>query len=534
MQADGTTFLGFFERLFNVADFMPHGHCYFWRPEIVWLHVLSDFFIGLAYYSIPVMLLYFVRRRRDTPFHSLFLLFAAFIFWCGTTHFMNILTLWFPAYRLDGVIKSVTAIVSICTAIILFPNIPKALALKSPKDLETANLALEKEVAENKSIRQRLEISEEKFRLLVSGVKEYALILLDPSGTIVSWNEGAEKIYGYLSQEVIGRHVSLLYPPEEVRLEKLTAELQSALTTGTFEEVTERVRKDGSRLFANVVMTPIYRRDGTRFGFAKVVRDITEKKKLDEELREAHASLEARVRERSEDLLRINQELFRSNQELQQFAYVASHDLQEPLRTITVYLQLLEEESKAKLEPPALENLRFAVEGASQMSSLIDGLLAFSRLETRDSTIKRVNLGRALEKAVRNLEALVSRNGAVITHSDLPTVSADETQMVQLFQNLVGNAIKFRAQAVPEIHVGSWKEDMTWVLSVRDNGIGMEPRYLENIFEIFKRLHTKAQYAGTGIGLAVCKKIVSLHRGKIWAESALGKGSTFFFTLPAM
>jgi PAS domain S-box-containing protein len=526
------TFLGFFQKLFS-TDFMPHGHCYFWKPEIVWLHVISNLLIGLAYYSIPLMLLYFVRKRKDVPFHWLFVLFASFIFWCGTTHFIEVLTLWVPFYRLDGIIKAVTAGISVYTAFILFPIIPKALSLKTPQELMATNSALENEIAENKKIQEDLRKSEAKFRLLISGVKDYAIYSLDRDGIINSWNEGAERIKGYSRSEALGKHFSMFYTAEDIAAGKPSHELKTSVLQGGFENEGVRVRKDGSHFYANIVITPLYDAENRLYGFSKVTRDITEKKNATEALKNAHDQLEYRVQERTEEVAHINQELFRSNAELQQFAYIASHDLQEPLRTITVCLQLLEEENKGNLNPDSLENLHFAVEGALRMSSLIDGLLTFSRMERREIELKNVNLQNVISTAVKNLEATINKTGAILTHSKLPMVQADEIQLIQLFQNLIGNALKFHSQGKPEIHIEATRKQNEWVFSINDNGIGIDAKYIDKIFVVFKRLHTREEYPGTGIGLAVCKKIVERHGGKIWVESELGKGSTFYFTLKA-
>jgi light-regulated signal transduction histidine kinase (bacteriophytochrome) len=232
------------------------------------------------------------------------------------------------------------------------------------------------------------------------------------------------------------------------------------------------------------------------------------------------------------ELERQAQELERSNAELQQFAYVASHDLQEPLRMVTSYLQLLERRYKNRLDPDADDFIAFAVEGAARMHELIRGLLDYSRIGTHGMAFQATDLSLILGQVLDSLQVAVRESGAIVTSDPLPVVMADATQMSQLLQNLLGNAIKFHGDGPPEIHVGAQRRNGGWCFSVRDNGIGLEPRYAERIFVIFQRLHTRDRYPGTGIGLSICKRIVERHGGRIWVESEPGQGSTFHFSLP--
>jgi hypothetical protein len=226
------------------------------------------------------------------------------------------------------------------------------------------------------------------------------------------------------------------------------------------------------------------------------------------------------------------QELARSNAELEQFAYVASHDLQEPLRVIVNYLQLLERRYQGNIDAEAEKFIARAVAGAGRMKQLITDLLLYSRVGTKGKPLDPTDCEAACREALDNLRAAVEEAGAVVHLQALPTVQADAGQMTQLFQNLIGNAVKFHGPEPPEVEVAAEPQGEEWRFAVRDNGIGMEPEYLERIFGVFQRLHTRTEYPGTGIGLAVCQKIVERHRGRIWAESALGQGSTFYFTIP--
>jgi len=224
-----------------------------------------------------------------------------------------------------------------------------------------------------------------------------------------------------------------------------------------------------------------------------------------------------------------NADLERSNQELEQFAYVASHDLQEPLRKVAAFTQLLAKHCADKLDSDAKEFIGYAVDGAHRMQGLINGLLAYSRVGTHGGPFSAVDCEKVFECAVANLAMAITESGAEVTHEPLPTVMGDGLQLVQLLQNLIGNAIKFRGPAPPRVHVSAVRQDKEWVFRVRDNGIGIEPEYFGRLFVIFQRLHSRTEYPGTGIGLAISKKVVERHGGRIWVESAPGKGSTFCF-----
>jgi len=258
---------------------------------------------------------------------------------------------------------------------------------------------------------------------------------------------------------------------------------------------------------------PLHRSDGAPYAVCTISTDVTERRKAEEEIR-------------------------RSNEELERFAYVASHDLQEPLRMVSSYTQLLAKRYAGKLDRDAEEFIAYAVDGAKRMHQLINDLLQYSRVGTRGRELRPTDAEKVLEMVLRDLRVAIEESGAQVTHDPLPTVLADRTQLRQLLQNLIGNAIKYRGERPPRIHVsarpGENGRQGQWVFSVRDNGIGIDPAHFDRIFQIFQRLHSRGEYSGTGIGLAVCKKIVERHGGRIWVESQPGKGSEFFFTLPAV
>lgn len=263
-------------------------------------------------------------------------------------------------------------------------------------------------------------------------------------------------------------------------------------------------------------------------------KEISTRRAVEKALQEQNLLLQEEIfnRQSAESaLLKSNQELARSNAELEQFAYVASHDLQAPLATIASYAQLLEKRSKDQLDSQANKFIGNIVHGCMRMQTLIDDLLEYSRVGRNQRPFQPTDCDRVVEQALTNLQAAVRETKAVITYSDLPAITGDFSQLVQLFQNLIGNAIKYRHEAPPVIRITACKSEDNWLFSVADNGIGIAPQHQERIFQIFQRLHTQKEYSGTGIGLAICQKIVQRHGGSIWVESEPGQGSTFYFTV---
>jgi light-regulated signal transduction histidine kinase (bacteriophytochrome) len=274
--------------------------------------------------------------------------------------------------------------------------------------------------------------------------------------------------------------------------------------------------KDGNSRNYEVHGYPIFDNDGNIIQMIEYTLDITNRKKAEKELNNTLKDLR------------------RSNAELEQFAYVTSHDLQEPLRMVASFTQLLQNRYHDKLDDDANDFINYAVEGASRMHNLISDLLIFSRVGTRGKSFKTTDMNTVLDAVIATFQQVIKETNTTITYKPLPVIIADESQMIQLLQNLISNAIKFRSEESPRINVsGDLKADK-WIFSVSDNGIGIDSKNFDRIFIIFQRLHKKEEYSGTGIGLAVCKKIIQRHRGKIWVESELGKGSTFYFSIPKL
>ena len=359
--------------------------------------------------------------------------------------------------------------------------------------------------------------SEVRYRGLLEAAPD-AMVVVNEAGDIVLLNVQAEKQLGYRRDELIGQPVTNIIP--EGFAERLIADgARSAADAlaqqiGTGIELVAR-RKDGTDFAIEIMLSPLESSEGTLITAA--IRDIS-------------------VRNAAElQLANTVDELRRSNQELEHFAYVASHDLQEPLRMVSSYTQLLARRYVGKLDADADDFIRFAVDGATRMQQLIQDLLAYSRVGTKTNNVVETPSGRALERALVNLQAAIEESGATVTSDSLPVVVADEAQLVQLFQNLIGNSIRYQhGDTVARIHLGCTRIDQDrWEFSVRDNGIGIDSQYFDRIFGMFQRLHGRDEYAGTGIGLAICKKIVERHGGVISVDSEPGQGSTFHFDLPA-
>ncbi len=588
--------------------------------------------------TIPIVLVVFTRRRRDLPFPWMFWMFGAFIIGCGTTHLMEVITSYTPVYRLSGLVKLLTAGISLATALALVPLVPKALSLRSHTELEkeiqerkrteesfralleaapdamvivdqTGRITLvnqqteamfgysrrellgqpvevlmperfqarhtqhrdgylakpavrpmgaglqlfgkrkdgqefpveislsplaagdsTKVISAIRDISQRrraeglLRQTQERLNLLVEAVKDYAIFMLDPEGNVLSWNAGAEHIKGYRAAEIIGRHFSCFFLPEEIQQGKPQTVLHIAAAAGRFEEEGWRLRKDGSRFWANVILSPVRDQTGQLLGFAKVTRDLTEGRQAEEIMRQ-------------------------SNRDLQDFATVASHDLQEPLRKIQTFGDLLASKAGPLLGPDGRDCLERMQNAATRMRHLIDGLLEYSRLATKPAQFVPLDLGRVAREVVSDLEGRLHAGGGRVEVGALPTLEAEPTQMRQLLQNLIGNALKFHRPEVPPVvkiegrlapaeHMAAPDARLPsaaafYQITVQDNGIGIDENSLERIFGLFHRLHGRFEYEGTGIGLAICRKIVERHGGIIRAESKPGQGATFTVFLPA-
>ena len=681
-----------FHKLFS-SNFLPHGTCYLWDPHIVWLHVISDSVIAFSYYCIPLSLIYLVRKRRDIPFNWMFWMFGLFILGCGTTHLMEVWTVWHPTYLLSGIVKAMTAAVSIITAVALIPLLPRAIALPSPSQLKETNLQLQNQVetriqreeeltrlsqeleqrveertaelaSMNRSLqgeitlgietqqalrasqarlsgvidsamdaiitvdqnqkillfnaaaekmfasnacdalgqsldrfiperyrsahaqhvrrfgdtgvtarsmgsmgqlwalrgdgtefpieasisqteaagkklftvilrdvteRQRTEAalreSEERYRLLLDGVKDYAIYMLDPRGRVLSWNAGAERVKGYNSEEIIGQDFACFYTAQERALGRPVQELQRAVQAGRFEEQGIRVRKDGTQFWAYKIITPMYDDAHALHGFSVVARDITERKQAEDEIRNLNQDLEQRVRERT-------QELEAANSELEAFTYSVSHDLRAPLRHIAGFSKMLAEECSGCLHPEGRRYLQRIQDGTNRMGMLIDDLLNLTRIGRHELTVKVSGLESLVNDVISDLRPDTEGREVEWKIGNLPFVEGDSALLKVVFQNLLSNALKYtRPRPKATIEVGTEEIAGEQVVYVRDNGVGFDMKYADKLFGVFQRLHRAEEFEGTGVGLATVQRIIQKHGGRIWAQAELDKGATFYLTL---
>jgi len=356
---------------------------------------------------------------------------------------------------------------------------------------------------------------EDFFRTVVQSCY-YGIVTADRQFRVTYVNSSAERIFAANSSQLVGRTIPQIHEERRIPAEKWESAFEQVQRLGQFSYIFS-TENNGKTSWLEAHVTGIYTPMGDLSGFVTFLHDVTERTQIEEELRMFAASVE------------------QSNRELAQFAYVASHDLQEPIRNMNSFCELLRQSFQDKLNVQGNEYLSYIMEYAERIQNLISDLLTYSRVETRGKPLARVDMNQLAAEVLGKMKERIQTSGAAVRLQNLPHVMGDQDQLAQVLEHLIDNAIKFRSAASPEIRIDSNSNgDNFWRISVRDNGIGIDPRYHERIFYMFQKLHPKQEYPGTGIGLAIGKKIVERHQGKMWVESQLSEGSTFHFTLPAV
>ena len=498
--------LDFFSKLFDTSDFPARWYCGAgWTEFHGWLHILSDLAVWGAYTAIPLVLAYFVTRRKDMFFPRIFWLFGAFIFACGTVHLIEAFIFWWPAYRLSGLVKFLTAVVSWATVVALVKLVPEALKLPG---LAAVNDRLEKEIQERKE-------AEERIRLTVEAAPN-GMLMADHSGMIVMANSAAEKIFGFEPGEMLGKSIDGLVPARFRGAHAGSRESfhddPKARLMGAGRDLFA-LRKDGSEFPVEIGLNPLTTSEGD-FVLASVV-DISDRMRAQKRLRDYAAELE------------------RSNQELDQFARIASHDMRAPLRGITHLCSWVAEDAGEALPETSRKHLTKMNEQVKRMQKLLDDLLQFSRAGREGKEAELIDCREILLEIIHllSLPEGVKFNLA----ADLPKVVACRVPLEQVFRNLIDNAVKHHENPEEPCRVEIASKDLGngfYEFRVKDNGPGIEARHHERIFELFQSLKPRDGSSGSGMGLALIKKIVEHRGGQIRVESEQGKGATFIFTWP--
>lgn len=527
--------LEFFQKLFDTSDFPPRWHCGQWSEFHGWLYIISDLAVWAAYFAIPLSIIRFITRRSNERFMKLYFLFAAFILACGSTHLLDAIMFWFPAYRLGALVRLGTAVVSWVTVFNIIKILPMASSLRTADQLEA-------EIKQRKEMEEQLRINNAMLTEALQ-IAKLGHWRWDVEKNIVTWTDATLQVFGRegTSKEITYEDYLRRVHPEDRQY--VHNRIDEALNTGDLKSFYFRSQlQDGSVRIILAKGKVITDDTGKVVKMVGTVQDITDQKNTEQEL------------------LLKSQKLEATNVELQKFAYIASHDLREPLRKIITFGSMLEREYGDAIEEKGNMYLDKMTSSALRMQKLIDDILDYSKLTVNEMKHTRVNLNDVIDHVLSDMEGTILSTGAILKVDALPGTEGNASQLRQLFQNLISNAIKFsRPGTRPELYIhaqvltasalpdqlmksdhyrfsivsDTFNESQQFCkIYIEDNGIGFDEAYLDNIFLIFQRLHDKNSYEGTGVGLAICKKVTDLHNGFITANSRPGEGTTFIVILP--
>ena len=521
--------MSYLSEIFNENGLTPHGFCLLWQPGLIWLHVASDTITGLSYYAIPLALGYFVWKRPDIDFGWMFWMFAGFILACGTTHFFDVWTLWHPDYGIQGGVKAITAAISLTTAAMLWPLVPRLLLLPSRSQLRQVNEELSNQIRERNGALERLRVTEERHRLLVESVAHFAIVVLDRQGYVTNWSLGIQRVSGYTTQEIVGRHFSIFYLPEDRECGLPTRALEIAAREGRYEIEAWHVRQDGSRFWANIVIHPITDEEGQFAGFSNVMRDITAKREQEEELQRVRAALV-----QSQKMEAVGQ-----------LTGGIAHDFNNLLTVVLGNIELIDD--CGELDKERIRRLAGGARRAAERgAALTERLLAFSRRQTLRPQATDVNkLVNGTSELLRNTlgEGIAIKTTLA---TGLWRAFVDPNQLENALINLsvngrdampsggtltieTSNAYldKDYAAAHPEVVAGQYV-----MLAVSDTGAGMSAETVTRAFEPF--FTTKPVGQGTGLGLSQVYGFVGQSNGHITLCSELGAGTIVNIYLPRL
>jgi len=609
------------------SDMMPHGYCINWTPSLLTLSVISNALIFLAYFSIPIALFVLTRKRKEMGYRRVLVLFALFIMACGTTHLLHIVTYWKPWYWLQAILDAITAVVSVATAIYLWPLIPRLLNTPGHEQLMRLNAKLEHEIENRKAAEENIRAKNLRYETLLRTAGD-GIHVIDLDGNVLEANDTFCETLGYTQEEMRGMNVGQLdvhFSSQELKAgiremvgKSMTIETQHRCRDGSIIEVEVNVagvdiggqqmlycasrditrRKQAeeelrqAKVFSETLLDSLpgifFRLDleGRLLGWNRMLETLLGQEglekarssalnvihvddraavaaKIGEGFEQGYADVEARLVLKSGNAPWFNfvsrslavgdqlyllgtgtdiaerklaeDKLLRSNADLEQFAYSVSHDMRAPLRVVSGHLQLLQRGLKDKLGEDDRENLAFALDGAKRMDAMIVSLLEYSRVGRLTDEQKWLPSREPFDEALGFLKPSIEEVRAEIkVEGEWPRVHASLDELTRLFQNLLGNALRYHEpESPPRLEVLSSFTDKLWRVSVRDHGIGIAPEQIGRLFQFFSRLQARSRFEGTGMGLALCRRIVEHHGGRIWVESeGEGKGSTFVFEIP--